>query len=507
MQHNDFKSNKITSHLSALCDYSQPLAEKHKVVQLHPGSLIHPVCSAVFFPGGDIAILHYKDSHINCLDPQTGTYKSQLYGFGEHLEIAMLPNEDLVSLTATSLEEGGYEISIWGHKKPKRSWGCGNNEMKCFITLPSSEIVTASFKNILVWDSKTGQLVRTLTGHEDNVRALASLSSGEIVSLSIDNSIRIWDKENNSCKKIINLPGGASYIRVTPTDEIITFTFFNLLRIWNKDTGECVNIIETKPLLEALFVILPTGDIAISDGNKTILILDVKTGECKQQLQGHEAEINFITVAPVSGDILSFDENDIVHIWKFSPQNLAHSLSDQKTIQLVFESMLGQVVIHISIKDTLGNLKEKIAECLRAKKHGDFTYNIGFRLICNGQKVSDNLTQKYSNDTLIEDLFDIRDPRMGSIIPIRDSVTHDDPFVFIRKSIVTPSNLMLSRYQQLPADHKKYLSVITEKERHIIDGLHLSTEDYFNQLSRERQDELLAGFSSKKTSTLGCVLQ
>lgn len=49
-------------------------------------------------------------------------------------------------------------------------------------------------QKIKVWNASTGECIRTLTGHEDLVRALAfDPRRGRLVSGSYDRTVKVWD--------------------------------------------------------------------------------------------------------------------------------------------------------------------------------------------------------------------------------------------------------------------------------------------------------------------------
>ena len=48
-------------------------------------------------------------------------------------------------------------------------------------------------KTIKIWNSNTGSLVYTLTGHTANVNTLTTLPNGNLASDSSDNTVKIWN--------------------------------------------------------------------------------------------------------------------------------------------------------------------------------------------------------------------------------------------------------------------------------------------------------------------------
>ena len=69
----------------------------------------------------------------------------------------------------------------------------------------SSYVATASRdKSIKLWDGVTGTCVRTLTGHDNWVRALVFHPNGKLLlSASDDKTVRIWELSTGRCTKTI----------------------------------------------------------------------------------------------------------------------------------------------------------------------------------------------------------------------------------------------------------------------------------------------------------------
>jgi WD40 repeat protein len=60
----------------------------------------------------------------------------------------------------------------------------------------------------LVWDPETGTELRTLSGHQGSVRAVAALLDGRVVSGSIDNTLKVWDPTTGTCVATLTMDCG-----------------------------------------------------------------------------------------------------------------------------------------------------------------------------------------------------------------------------------------------------------------------------------------------------------
>ena len=61
--------------------------------------------------------------------------------------------------------------------------------------LNNGKLASGTGALIHIWDTETGALTETLTGHNGDVYALALLKNGNLASGSEDNSIKIWNTE------------------------------------------------------------------------------------------------------------------------------------------------------------------------------------------------------------------------------------------------------------------------------------------------------------------------
>ncbi len=102
----------------------------------------------------------------------------------------------------------GNLLAIGGNNTEIQIWDIDKGQLRS--TLPAAEtpfwvssvewhpdgtqLVSASSKIIHIWDSTTGQLIRTLEGHNGTVNDVAWRPSGDLLaSVSTDKTIRLWN--------------------------------------------------------------------------------------------------------------------------------------------------------------------------------------------------------------------------------------------------------------------------------------------------------------------------
>lgn len=97
-----------------------------------------------------------------------------------------------------------------------------------------------------VWDVRTLKCVRTLEGHEDNVRVLA-VGDTHMFSGSWDKTIRVWDLRALECVKV--LEGHSEAVLALAVGEggpqphskvLVSGSYDTTVRFWDLNTFRCV---------------------------------------------------------------------------------------------------------------------------------------------------------------------------------------------------------------------------------------------------------------------------
>ncbi|ORY99905.1 putative platelet-activating factor acetylhydrolase isoform 1B alpha subunit [Syncephalastrum racemosum] len=215
----------------------------------------HSISSIAVLPGSDIIVSASRDKTIKFWEMSSGYCIKTLAGHLDWVRSA-LPSEDAKYLVSCSndqtarvwdLAKGDTRTELRDHEHvvecaiflPLNTYGyvaelIGDTNRK--EQVPAQYVATGSRdKTIKLWDAFTGQLLRTLVGHDNWVRQLAVHPNGKyLVSASDDKSMKIWDLRSGRCVKSIEAHDHfVTCISYCPTLPLVaTGSVDQTVRIW-----------------------------------------------------------------------------------------------------------------------------------------------------------------------------------------------------------------------------------------------------------------------------------
>ena len=234
---------------------------------------------AIFSPNGLRLISGSRDNTVCIWDAYTGACIRVIKYKFDWPQIAEY-SSDHKRLMITSLSS----IQVWDSNLKKRLQSIPKtDEFDMFNSASFSpdgkKIVTTMLdKPIQIWDTCTVTLIRSLSGHKDNVRYASFSPDGrQIASASDDKTARVWDVSTGKCIAI--LEGHTSPIDFLSFSAngkyIVSASEDSTIRIWNTLNGVCVHTLNghTGGVLSALFS--PDGKYLVSSSyDKTVRIWD-----------------------------------------------------------------------------------------------------------------------------------------------------------------------------------------------------------------------------------------
>lgn len=186
----------------------------------------HTVSAVKFIPGDDFVVSAGRDRTIRIWDIKTGFCTRTLSGHTDWVRW-VTPSEDGKLLASCSNDQtariwdytsGDTKVELRGHDHVV--------EIIVFAPIaaypalreiggipPSTSQTPGQFaatggrdKVIKIWDTSSGQCLKTLTGHDNWIRGLCWAPSGtSLISCSDDKTIKIWDlKAGGRCSKTVD---------------------------------------------------------------------------------------------------------------------------------------------------------------------------------------------------------------------------------------------------------------------------------------------------------------
>jgi len=145
-----------------------------------------------------------------------------------------------------------------------------------------------------LWDVQTGELQRTLTGHEFIVAAVAFSPDGQtLVSGGWDDTVRFWDVNTGKLRRTIRTANAVFALAMSPDGRLLASGGRsnehpeNNLELWDMPTGKPRGLL--KGHTDAVFSLAfsPDGSILASgSGDYTVKLWDPQSGTVKQTLTG-----------------------------------------------------------------------------------------------------------------------------------------------------------------------------------------------------------------------------
>jgi WD40 repeat protein len=262
----------ISSLLITFITSTSPQNWKYKNLIGHTGS----VWALYTLPNGDLAS-GSSDKSVIIWDTDKGTIKKRLEGHTDKVvALSLLLNGDLASgsldknVIIWNLKEGtirkvlkgcrniaansmtllpnGYLaigsddtlIEIWNVEDNAR-WRIleGNTDsIKSLFMHPGGYLISGSLNEILIWDFKSGTIVKRLNSFKNVLTALTLLSDGNLASATLDKQIQIWNLNNTI--PLSSFDSNEFYIfSIIPllSNKMVTGSMDSTAKIWNIKSG------------------------------------------------------------------------------------------------------------------------------------------------------------------------------------------------------------------------------------------------------------------------------
>lgn len=195
----------------------------------------------------------------------------------------------------------------------------------------SSFVLTASQdKTARIWQTKSGKLLHELKNHSAPITAIdISADGSRILTASSDSTINIWDSANGKLLHSLKKEQGRVEDAVfSPNGQhILSGGSDGKVRYWNSTTGRLIYSLSGHSKVVNAIAFSPDGEWLLSGSNdKTAKVWNARTGKLQHDLKGHGNLVSSVAFDPSGKIILTAGYDYAARLWDFQSGKGLHEL-------------------------------------------------------------------------------------------------------------------------------------------------------------------------------------
>jgi WD40 repeat protein len=183
-------------------------------------------------------------------------------------------------------------------------------------------------RNIKLWNITTGECIRTLEGHTDQVNSVCFSPDGRLIlSGSNDQKVKLWDVATGKCirtleghknqvKSVCFSPDGRLILSGSRGSSFSGRYEGGMMMLWDIEIGEYIHTFVWSNSMALSVCFSPDGRLALSgDDNKNVIVWDIATGKRIHILEGHESGVYSVCFSPDGKLALSGSWDKTIKLW------------------------------------------------------------------------------------------------------------------------------------------------------------------------------------------------
>jgi WD40 repeat protein len=171
---------------------------------------------------------------------------------------------------------------------------------------------------VKLWDTSTGEQIRSFPGHKDDVNAVAFSPDGRLaLSASGDRITKIWDLSTGQELRSLDSGRTVEAAAFSPDGRtIISGGWDNVVRLWEVESGNALRSFTGHRASIKSVAFSADGQFALSGSlDDTMKLWEVATGRLVRSFAGHTGGVYSVQFAPDGRSVLSGSLDGTTRIW------------------------------------------------------------------------------------------------------------------------------------------------------------------------------------------------
>lgn len=305
--------------------------ETYQEIALITGTEGH-INSVAFSPDGNTIVGGSQDGYVYFWNVNTWERSKILSSNVNWINsVVFSPDGNTIASSGGTYEGTEPVIDLWNFHTDEllRSFGGPYAPLSISLSPDGKTLIGGEKykKGIFVWNVDTGELLKTLMGHDEfeSINSIVFSPDGKIIaSASDDKTVRLWNFHTGLLIQTLKHIAQVKDVVFSADGKTLISAGDDGIRIWNSNTAESNDFIEI-PAVSIVFSL--DGRTFVSASSDGIRVWDAHTKELLKTIEGYSGSVSSVAYSPDGNTIVSGNLNRTIRVWDANTKRIIKTLA------------------------------------------------------------------------------------------------------------------------------------------------------------------------------------